>query len=127
MFDFDEDFCTEVRVKEEKNTICLYLSDELMVVDDLPNLPESFAADINHIINQSHSWYDKAVQVIKHELCNEKPRLMSIYILSEPDNEPLIFGLGFRVVADIEHGRGMKVRADTMEIIDYGLADVAFS
>ena len=48
------------------------------------------------------------------------------YILTEPNENPLTFGLQFRVLSDVEHGRGMKIEADTMNIIDYGLADVAF-
>ena len=38
-----------------------------------------------------------------------------------------IVGLMFRVEQDVEHGRGMKISINSMEIIDYGLADVAFS
>lgn len=51
---------------------------------------------------------------------------MAIYLLSEQTDADFIFGLLFGVKADSEHGRGMKLRLDPLEILDYGLADVAF-
>lgn len=125
--EFDEDYCVEVSVSGEKNKILLYLSDSLSVIDDLPDLPESYKDSIIFLISNSNEWYSKAIKKISNELVDEKNiKLMCIYILTEPDEQPLIFGAQFRVPSDEEHGRGMKFRSDSMEIIEYGLADVAF-
>lgn len=53
-------------------------------------------------------------------------QLMAIYLLSEQTSSDLIFGLLFRVDAEVEHGRGMKISLEEMTIIDYGDADRAF-
>ena len=125
--EFGERYSTEVSISEQKDKVMLYLSDALKVAEDLPNLPQDFQNKIILIIENSKSWFDKSVNRIKGELKEENEvQLISIYILSEPDDSPLLFGLEFWISLDEEHGRGMKVDADTMEIIDYGLADVAF-
>ncbi len=41
-------------------------------------------------------------------------------------DENNIVGLEFRVPKDIEHGRGMKINTATLEVIEYGLGEVAF-
>ena len=125
--EFSEDYCAEVSIPEEKNEILLYLSDSLAVIDELPDLPENYKQSIISLVSNSDKWYNRAIKKIKNELADEKKiKLMCIYILTEPNENLLTFGLEFRVSSDIEHGRGMKVETDTMEIIDYGLADVAF-
>ena len=53
-------------------------------------------------------------------------QLMVIYLLSEQTSSDFIFGLLFRVDAEVEHGRGMKISLEEMAIIDYGDADRAF-
>lgn len=53
-------------------------------------------------------------------------QLMAIYLLSEQTSSDLIFGLLFRVDAEVEHGRGMKISLEEMIIIDYGDTDRAF-
>lgn len=125
--EFDEDYCVEVSISEEKDEVLLYLSDGLSVIDELPCFPKNYESSIIAFISNSDKWYSKAIKKISNELINETNiKLMCIYILSEPDEQPLIFGAQFRVSSDLEHGRGMKIRSDTMEIIEYGLADVAF-
>lgn len=62
---------------------------------------------------------------IKEELPSAEGQLLRINILSELDEEDLVFGLQFWVSEDIEHGRGMKIRRSDFTIIDYGNADVA--
>lgn len=118
---------TEVYITEEENEILLYLSDSLAVIDELPDIPENYKQSIISLVSNSDKWYNSVIKKIKNELAYEKNiKLMCIYILTEPNENPLIFGLDFRVSSDIEHGRGMKVETDTLKIIDYGLADVAF-
>lgn len=125
--EFDKDYCTEVYITEEENEILLYLSDSLAVIDELPDIPENYKQSIISLVSNSDKWYNSVIKKIKNELAYEKNiKLMCIYILTEPNENPLIFGLDFRVSSDIEHGRGMKVETDTLKIIDYGLADVAF-
>lgn len=125
--EFDKDYCTEVYITEEEDEILLYLSDSLAVIDELPDIPENYKQSIISLVSNSDKWYNRAIKKIKNELADEKKiKLMCIYILTEPNENPLTFGLEFRVSSDIEHGRGMKVETDTMKIIDYGLADVAF-
>lgn len=125
--EFDEDYCAEVYILEQDGEILLYLSDSLEVIDELPDIPKSYEKSITTLVSNSDKWYGKAVNKIGNELVNEKNiKLMCIYILTEPEEQTLVFGAQFRVSSDIEHGRGMKIRSDTMEIIEYGLADVAF-
>lgn len=125
--EFDKDYCTEVYITEEEDEILLYLSDSLAVIDELPDIPENYKQSIISLVSNSDKWYNRAIKKIKNELADEKKiKLMCIHILTEPNENPLTFGLEFRVSSDIEHGRGMKVETDTMKIIDYGLADVAF-
>ena len=125
--EFDEDYCTEISILEEKHEILLYLSDSLLVMDEITDLSEDYKNSIILLVTNSDTWYNKAIKKIRAELSNEKNiKLMCIYILTEPDEHPLIFGAQFRVPSDEEHGRGMKIRSDSMEIIEYGLADVAF-
>ena len=125
--EFDEDYCTEIFISKEKHEILLYLSDSLSVVDNILDIPESYKESITSLVSNSDRWYDKAIKKIRAELSNEKNiKLMCIYILTEPDEQPLIFGAQFKLPSDEEHGRGMKIRSDSMEIIEYGLADVAF-
>lgn len=125
--EFDEDCCTEVSISEEENHILLYLSASLAVIDELPDIPENYKESIISLVSNSDKWYGKAIGKISNELVDEKTiKLMCIYVLTEPNKNPLTFGLQFRVSFDVEHARGMKVEADTMKIIDYGLADVVF-
>jgi len=124
---FDEDYCAGVYISEQENEILLYLSDDLDVIDKLPNISENYKYAITSLVSNSDKWYDYAIERIRSELAYEELiTLVCIYILTEDSESPLIFGLQFRVSSDVEHGRGMKLRADTMEIIEYGLADVAF-
>ena len=125
--EFDEDYCVGVYISEQENEILLYLSDSLAVIEELPNKPEDYKKSILNLLSKSYEWYSKAIERITNELINEKSiKLVCIYILTEPNEKPLTFGLQFRVSSDIEHGRGMKIETDNMDIIDYGLADVAF-
>ena len=127
ILEFDEEYSTEVSIPEQKDTVILYLSDALEVIEYLPDIDQCFENKIISIIKKSESWYKESVNRIKNELEEEnKIQLISIYILSEPDEKPLLFGLEFWISLDEEHGRGMKIRSDSMEIIEYGLADVAF-
>ena len=53
-------------------------------------------------------------------------RLLSIFILSEQRDVDLIFGLEFGLREDSEHGRGFKLSLNSLEILEYGLGEVAY-
>lgn len=124
---FEDDYSTEISIQEQKESILLYISDELSVVDDIDNIPDEYESNILDFLSRSNEWYPINLDRIRLEVgTNIVIKLMSIYILTEPRESPLIFGLLYRISSDIEHGRGMKMNTDTMEIIEYGLGDVAF-
>lgn len=47
-------------------------------------------------------------------------------MLSEDDEPDFIFGLVFGSPRESEHGIGLKMSLNTMNIIDYGDAEVAY-
>ena len=51
---------------------------------------------------------------------------MGIHLLSEDDEPDFIFGLEFGSPRESEHGIGLKMSLNTMDIIDYGDAEVAY-
>ena len=53
-------------------------------------------------------------------------RLLSIFILSEQTDIDLIFGLEFGLREDSEHGRGLKFSLNSLEILEYGIGEVAY-
>ena len=96
---------------------------------NIPLLGEVMANDykekIVHMLGTSAYWYELAEKRIFSEL-SIMGQSMAIYLLSEQTSSDLIFGLLFRVDAEVEHGRGMKISLEEMAIIDYGDADRAF-
>ncbi|WP_048768299.1 hypothetical protein [Oligella urethralis] len=101
----------------------------LSISDDLDSAYQAISEEnqlrIWHFIDQSGIWLVLAKARIKEELPSAEGQLLRINILSELDEEDLVFGLQFWVSEDIEHGRGMKIRHSDFAIIDYGNADVA--
>ena len=95
----------------------LTLLDEIMAND--------YKEKIIHMLRLSAYWYELAEKRIFSEL-SMMGQLMAIYPLSEQTSSDFIFGLLFRVDAEVEHGRGMKISIEGMPIIDYGDADRAF-
>ena len=39
----------------------------------------------------------------------------------------MVFGLEYRIDADVEHGRGLKIDGETFEILEWGIGEVAFT
>ena len=114
-------------ISAQDKEIVLYLSDRLEVIDELPDIPKSYEKSIMTLISNSEKWYRQAIEKIEEELIDTtKIKLMCIYIGTEKKEEEGRGGGQFRVSSDVEHGRGMKVEDGTMNIIDYGLADIAF-
>lgn len=126
--EFDEKYTMDITISGQKDGVVLYLADTLLdSLKTLPNISDSLKSKISSVIAKSDIWLQNSINRIKSEVKDEcEVQLISIYILSEENMDSLIFGLEFWLSTDEEHGRGMKLRSDTFEIIDYGLADVAF-
>ena len=95
----------------------LTLLDEVMAND--------YKEIIVHMLGSPAHRYELAEKRIFSEL-SMMGQLMAIYLLSEQTSSDFSFGLLFRVDAEVEHGRGMKISLEEMAIIDYGDADRAF-
>lgn len=120
---FDEDYQMVINIPEESNPVTLIISDELDAAYE--PLSNSFQKKIIEFINKSNVWYPLAHERINKEFSKDiASQLMNIYILSEEDNKNTIFGLLYRIEEDVEHGRGIKI-TDDMEIIEYGIGDIA--
>ena len=93
-----------VAIPEEKEKVCLALSDSLEVINE--ELTPSYKAKLDHLLDQSSVWYPKALEKIQEEFPElAHARLLSIFILSEQSDVDLIFGLEFGLREDSEHGR----------------------
>ena len=114
-----------VSIPEEKEKVCLILSDSLEVINE--ELTPSYIAKLDNLLEQSSVWYPKALAKIQEEFPGlTHARLLSIFILSEQTDIDLIFGLEFGLREDSEHGRGLKFSLDSFEILEYGLGEVAY-
>lgn len=125
---FDENFEMYINISEEKEVVSLTIADYLNVIDELPNLPLEYENRIIEFLESSKIWYANAVSKIKEEtnIKNIDCELLIIFILSEPDEKELIFGLEFGLSFDIEHNIGMKIKEKDYSVIEYGTGDVAF-
>lgn len=120
---FDDDLEMSVFIPEQQDSIRLVLSDELALADEV--MSNDYKEKIVHMLRASAYWYELAEKRIFSELYM-MGQLMAIYLLSEQTSSDFIFGLLFRVDAEAEHGRGMKISLEEITIIDYGDADRAF-
>ena len=120
---FDDDLEMSVFIPEQHDSIRLVLSDELALAGEV--MVNDYKEKIIHMLGSSAYWYELAEKRIFSEL-SMMGQLMAIYLLSEQTSSDFIFGLLFRVDAEVEHGRGMKISLEEMTIIDYGDADRAF-
>ena len=120
---FDDDLEMSVFIPEQQDSIRLVLSDELALADEV--MANDYKEKIVHMLGLSAYWYELAEKRIFSEL-SMTGQLMAIYLLSEQTSSDFIFGLLYRVDAEVEHGRGMKISIEEMTIIDYGDADRAF-
>lgn len=125
---FDENFEMNINISEEKQVVSLTIADYLNVIDELPNLPLEYEKRIIKFLENSKIWYANAVSKIKQEtdIKNIDYKLLTIFILSEPDKKELIFGLEFGSSFDVEHNIGMKIKEKDYSVIEYGTGDVAF-
>lgn len=114
-----------VSIPEEREKVCFVLSDSLEVINE--ELTSSYRAKLDNLLDQSSVWYPKALEKIQGEFPDlAHARLLSIFILSEQRDTDLIFGLEFGLREDSDHGRGFKVSLNSLEILEYGLGEVAY-
>lgn len=124
--EFDSDLTMDINIDQQQQSVILEISDSLAVSEE--ELQISFKQKIANFINSSKTWYPLSIERIFNEDSKQaKPKLMTIYILSEQNVNSIIFGLLFRVEIDIEHGRGLKMDGETLKILEYGTAEVSFS
>lgn len=121
---FDQEMEMLLQIPEQEEELYLSVSDDLLIYEE-ESMGPAYKERILTMLSLSNQWYPLAQERLEADLA-ERGRLMAIYLLSEQTDADFIFGLLFGVKADSEHGRGMKLRLDPLEILDYGLADVAF-
>ncbi len=122
---FKSDLTMSFRIDEEPKSVTLELSDSLYASEE--ELQASYKNEIAKFVNSSAIWYPLAIEKIR--IKDTDPggiRLMTVYVLTEQDADSMIFGLLFRVDIDVEHQRGLKIDGETLEILEYGIGDVAF-
>lgn len=125
-FHFDDDLEMVIHIPQQKDEVILAISDELDISTD--NLTEEYKQKMNQMFSRLDQILLIANQRLNKEFSETNNfRLLQIILLSEYSDPEFIVGLMFRVEQDVEHGRGMKISINSMEIIEYGLADVAFS
>lgn len=124
--DFSDDFTiSDILIEEQENSIELILSDELSVMDE--EITTEYKRKILNFMSNSSIWYDAAKNhILKDTGDISGLRLTTVYILSEQDVDEIIFGLSFNLNFDREHGRGIQINGETLEIVQYGEAHVAF-
>lgn len=121
---FDQEMEMLLQIPEQEEELYLSVSDDLLIYEEEAMGP-AYKERIVTMLSLSNQWYPLAQERLEGDRA-ERGRLMAIYLLSEQTDADFIFGLLFGVKADSEHGRGMKLRLDPLEILDYGLAEVAF-
>lgn len=123
--EFDKNLETKVNLGDGLEKVRLVISDDLDAA--YQPLPLEYEKRIIEFLSKVDQWLPMVEERINSEFSAEVgSQLMQVFILSEPAEDDLIFGLGFRVEEDIEHGRGAKVSMNDLSIIAYGLADIAF-
>jgi|SRR5678815_3873350 hypothetical protein len=115
-----------VKIAQEQKPVLLEISDSLDAAEE--KLRRPYKDKIAKFVDSSASWYPLAIEKIKEETPDPgKTRLLQIFILSEQDADSMVFGLEYRIDADVEHGRGLKIDGETFEILEWGIGEVAFT
>ncbi len=134
---------TEIKFDDnfEMGVFSEYLNKEirLCILDDLEasveELTDEYKEKIAYFVNSISQWYSAVCNSIiswskdtyKIDAHLQDIELMCIFVLFEQNADEL-FGLGFRVEFDIEHGCGIKIKVNDgkYDIIEVGTGDVAF-
>lgn len=131
--EFDENSEMVVFSEYLNKKIRLCISDDLEA--SVEKLTDEYKGKIACFVNNIPQWYGVVCNSIiswakdtyKIEAHLQDIELMCIFALFEQNADEL-FGLGFRVEFDVEHGCGVKIRANDgkYNIIEIGTGDVAF-
>lgn len=134
---------TEIKFDDnfEMGVFSEYLNKEirLCILDDLEasveELTDEYKEKIAYFVNSISQWYSAVCNSIiswskdtyKIDAHLQDIELMCIFVLFEQNADEL-FGLGFRVEFDVEHGCGIKIKVNDgkYDIIEVGTGDVAF-
>ncbi|MBS9768923.1 MAG: hypothetical protein KGV44_15490 [Flavobacteriaceae bacterium] len=111
--------------------ICLSILDYLEASEE--ELGVEYKEKISTFVNKIDIWHKLAIEHIKSyaqkkynaNISEDNAKLLNIFVLFEQDEEEL-FGLGFNVSFDEEHGCGLKIKGKSFEIIEIGEEDIAF-
>ncbi|MBG9987798.1 hypothetical protein HZY88_02245 [Aerococcaceae bacterium DSM 111176] len=124
-FEF-KNFETSINLGDEQEKVTLVISDDLEAAYE--PLPEDYEKKIVHFLDNIDQWLPQVVARIDSEFDKQvEKKLTNIFILSEPDEDDLIFGVSFWIAEDTEHGRGAKISMNNNQLIEYGHAEDAFS
>lgn len=130
---FDNDFSMWVFSEYLNKEICLNISDDLDASEEeltneykekiarfVDNMPQWYNIVLNSII----TWAKDTYTIDAHP---QKIELMNVCVLFEQNADEL-FGVGFRVEFDIEHGCGVKIKVKNgkYELFEIGEGDVAY-
>lgn len=123
---FNSDLRMSLKIDQQPESVLLFLSDDLEASEQTLELP--YKEKIAKFINASATWHPLAMDKIKKQDGDPgKARVTQIHVLSEQDADAITFGLLCRVEIDVEHGRGIKIDGETLQILKYGIGDVALS
>jgi len=130
---FDDNFEMEVFSEYLNKEIRLCILDDLEA--SVEELTDEYKEKIAYFVNSISQWYSAVCNSIiswskdtyKIDAHLQDIELMCIFVLFEQNADEL-FGLGFRVEFDIEHGCGIKIKVNDgkYDIIEVGTGDVAF-
>lgn len=119
---FDEDKTAQIFMNGQKEAVGVEIVDYIDAFEE--ELQPEFIKKIMDFVGESVSWGLICEGLINSENLGEI-QLITIYVLSEQEDD-LVLGLLYRVCGDIEHGRGIKLKAKDHSVVEYGLGDVAF-
>lgn len=130
---FDDNFEMGVFSEYPNKEIRLCILDDLEA--SVEELTDEYKEKIAYFVNSISQWYSAVCNSIiswskdtyKIDAHLQDIELMCIFVLFEQNADEL-FGLGFRVEFDVEHGCGIKIKVNDgkYDIIEVGTGDVAF-
>lgn len=122
----DENLGMYINLPGIDKQVWLVLSDELKLASSPNNLPLGYKNKICELVDKSDIWNEKAINYIYKKIGKKiHLNLIGIHLLSEYTDPDFIFGLEFGSPEENEHGIGLKMSLNSMDIIDFGDAEVS--
>ena len=126
-----DNFEMPIKLKGIDHTVSLVILDDLYASEE--ELNDKYRDKISFFLNDIENWYQKSIDSIisnveskfNIQAKNDDLKLLRIYILFE-QNEDEIFGLNFSAVFDPEHGCGVKIEGINRDVVEVGIAEIAF-